>query len=102
MGYVRWQVLVGSAHCSRKSSAQPHMHALVRTHTHTRTAEGLTTRRRCGQFALVPFRQLADKNDTNLPVAQSGGTYICPMADGCCYNPGEDKDENAVVREGVP
>ena len=28
----------------------------------------------------------------------SGGTYLCPMKDGCCFNPGEDLDENAVVR----
>ena len=49
-------------------------------------------------FAVVPLRVLADKNDTNLPVPQSGGTYICPMTDGCCFNPGEDKDENPVVR----
>jgi hypothetical protein len=47
----------------------------------------------------VPFgRFLADHNDTSLPVKQSGGTYVCPMdASGCCSNPGEDADENAVV-----
>jgi hypothetical protein len=49
-------------------------------------------------FAVVPLKVLADSNDTKFPVAQSGGTYVCPMTDGCCYNPGEDKDENVVVR----
>jgi hypothetical protein len=48
-------------------------------------------------FAVVPLRNLADANDTALPVHASGGTYICPMKDGCCFNPGEDIDENPVV-----
>lgn len=49
-------------------------------------------------FALVPLSGLADKNTTAYPVTGSGNTYICPMKNNCCYNPGEDSDGNAVVR----
>ena len=45
----------------------------------------------------MPLRQLADHNDTAFPVYGSGNTAICPQVDGCCYNPGEDVDGNAVV-----
>ena len=51
-------------------------------------------------FALVPLSGLADKNTTAYPVTGSGGTYICPMKNNCCYNPGEDSDGSAVVRAG--
>ena len=48
---------------------------------------------------------MAQKNDTTFPVKGSGGqgddTYVCTMVDGCCFNPGEDKDENAVVRDSA-
>ena len=48
-------------------------------------------------FALVPMGGLAEKNTTSFPVHGSEGTFICPMQNNCCFNPGEDADGNAVV-----
>ena len=42
------------------------------------------------------WSMLKDENSTNFPVPGSEGTWICPMTDGCCFNPGEDKDGNTV------
>jgi len=47
----------------------------------------------------VPLNSVAQQNDTTFPLKHPGdNTYLCPMIGNCCYNPGEDKDENAVVR----
>ena len=50
-------------------------------------------------FAIVPLHNLADTAGENFPRHASGGTYICPMKDNCCFNPGEDRDENPVVSQ---
>jgi hypothetical protein len=48
-------------------------------------------------FALVPLIGLKEGNETAMPTHGSEGTYVCPMRSGCCFNPGEDADGNAVV-----